>query len=110
MRPGWRRVYWVTAQNDDASADRLRITGPGSNQQWAVRYDRNGTDITDQVTGHGYRTPSLATGEQELIKVTIKARSSARIGSVKTVRVLLTSLGNRVFKDAVRAKVTVRRG
>ncbi|RHW27506.1 hypothetical protein D0Z08_07390 [Nocardioides immobilis] len=107
LRPGWREVYVVTAQNDDDVSDRFRITGPGSSRAWVVRYFRAGENITRQVTGRGYRTgPVPADGELE-IKVRVKARLSAPVGARKSVLVLVTSLGNTVFKDAVKARPTV---
>lgn len=106
---GRRQVFWVTAQNDDDLSDRLRITGPAGSRHWVVRYHRRGTDITGQVTGPGYRTRSLPTGGRLAIKVTVKPTAGARLGAARSVRVLVSSVGNRVFKDAVRARVLVER-
>ncbi len=104
---GRSTTFWVTAQNDDGFTDRLLVAGPGSTRRWVVGYYRGRANITDKVTGNGYRTPSLAPGGRVLIKVTIKPKSSARIGSVRSARVLLTSLGNRFYKDVVKAEATV---
>jgi hypothetical protein len=104
---GWRKAYFVTAQNDDASPDRIKITGPGSSGDWRVTYTRGDVDITRQVTGRGYRTRSLPAGGKVEIRVKVIARDSAPIGARKTVRVLLTSLGNSAFQDVVKAKLTV---
>ncbi len=109
LRPGWRRVYVVTAQNDDDVSDRFRITGSGSSRKWVVRYLRAGENITRQVTGPGYRTEPVPAGGELEIKVRVKARRSAPAGSRKSVLVLVTSLGNSVFKDAVKARLTVIR-
>lgn len=106
---GWRKVYVVTAQNDDDVSDRFRITGPGSSRTWVVRYFRAGENITRQVTGRGYRAGPVSAGGDLEIKVTVKARRSAPVGSRKAVLVLVTSLGNPVFKDAVKARLTVTR-
>lgn len=107
VRPGARRVYWVAAQNDDDVTDRLLVTGPGSDRRWVVRYFRGGTDVTAQVTGRGLRTALLAPGEHEVVKVRIKARNDAPVGSRRSVRVVTTSLGNRSFEDVVRVRIAV---
>lgn len=74
-----------------------------------MRYYRADEDITRQVTGRGFRTAPLPPGGVLEIKVRVTAQDSASVGSRKTVRVLLISLGNSAFKDAVKAKLTVRR-
>ena len=108
---GQQATFWITAQNDGRLKDRSRLTGPRSTQDWLIRYHRSGKDITNQVVGDGYRTPRLsAHGGRVLIKVTIRPRATAQIGSTKTVRVLLNSTNLPDRQDAVQAKVRVRRG
>lgn len=107
MRAGWRRVHFVTAQNDDDATDRLRLTGPGSSADWKVRYFRGAEDITRQVTGRGFRTALLPPGGLVEIKVRVTARDSAQVGTRKVVRVEVNSLGNPAFTDVVKARFTI---
>lgn len=110
VRRGDRRVFWITAQNDDNAPDSLTITAAGgAAARWVIRYYRAGVDITDQVSADGYQTQNLAPGEQELIKLTIKARATARLNRVKRVPVVLRSTSAPAFYDRVEAAVTAKR-
>ena len=86
------------------------ITGAGQfSSKWVIRYFEGDVDITAQVTGAGYQTPVLAPGEQTLIKVTVKAKRTARVGSTKVVPVTVKSTADASYTDAVEARVTVKR-
>jgi len=84
VEPQGRAVYRVSAQNDQDAADTLRIKGPASNGRWDVRYlDAGGRDITADVVGAGWLTPTLGPGDHTRIRVILRAGAGADPGTKK---------------------------
>ncbi|KAA1415523.1 hypothetical protein F0U44_21335 [Nocardioides humilatus] len=80
----------LSAQNDGEIGQRLRVTGCASHSGYAVRYlDPNGRNVTDSVTGSGWRTRALAPAGQQSLTVVITPRR--RTTGATTCAVTVTS-------------------
>ncbi len=71
---GFAASYYVQAQNDGASADRFRLSGPAGNDNWSVHYFdalKGGQDITAAIVGDGWLTPELAPNQTQAVRVEV---------------------------------------
>lgn len=75
---GQKVNYIITAQNDAAVADKLKIRGHSSNSAFAVRYyDTAGTVITPQIVAGTYTTRRLNPGQSVDIRMEITLKTNA---------------------------------
>jgi hypothetical protein len=74
-------TYFVSVQNDAAKADVVRVAGTRSTARFRVRYLRGSTDVTAAVTAATYRTPNLAPGAKQVIKVVVTVKATAPRGA-----------------------------
>lgn len=79
--PGHTVTYAVTVENDATVADVLSLRGTASDRRFRVTYTAAGEDITAEVTAGTYTTPGLAPGARHLVKVAVKVRQGATVGS-----------------------------
>jgi uncharacterized membrane protein len=101
--------YPLAVQNDGNVAERFTVTAatdPRDTSGWEIRYYDGVKDITPQVTGAGWQTPSLVPGAIKYLQVQVKP-VNASSGSKMDVLVTATSAGNPTKQDAVRASTTV---
>lgn len=103
-----QRTFWFTAQNDDNGPDTFRISGfRPSTRKWAFHYYVGDTEVTSTL----FETPVLASGDEVVVKVTIKPRRKATVGSTECVSLRVTSLGDPIYAvDDASACVRVKRG
>ena len=95
-------TYFVLAQNDAAFPDRLRLTGQGSTRLFKVRYTVGGMNVTPRVVGGTYLTPSLGPAAYVVVKVSVKAKRAAKVGSKLTAALTLTPFRGGAPRDTVR--------
>lgn len=71
--PGWDRwVLGLSLQNDGASSDSMRVQATGTSVRgWSVKYYVGATNVTSAVVNGTFATPSLAPGEEYLVKVKV---------------------------------------
>ena len=99
--------FYIHVQNDGSVSDSFTLKGIGSGSGFVVHYFKGTTDITTAVVAGSYSTTSVATTATASFRITLKAKSSVRAGSKKTVRLIATSVGDGTRQDAVKAVVSV---
>jgi hypothetical protein len=108
---GWYRwTFGVSAQNDGTNSDRFRVHATGLGLTgWKVKYFHGSTDITADVVAGTFTTPTVAPGEQYLIKARVKANfdNGAVLGALRRL-VTLTSTNNPDKSDTVRLVVKIK--
>jgi Tol biopolymer transport system component len=103
-------AYQFRVQNDGTVNDRFTIRGPAGGDTWVIRYlDKavGGTDITGQVTGAGWRSPSLAPGQGRTMRLIVGMKVAAPVGTSQTVIIRATSVADPNRKDVVKSVTTV---
>ena len=76
--------YTVRVENDRADPDTLVVKGTGSKGVWTIAYFTGANvDITGDVTGSGWTTPSIAGRGSTTITVRMTAASGASPGAEK---------------------------
>ena len=103
-------TYRLAIQNDGSEASQFVIRGTGGTPDWQVQYFNRGTggaDITAQVTGAGYQTPSIAPGALVIGRLEVTPLSGATVGNRYTVAVSASPLGDPT-RDVVKANTTGR--
>lgn len=107
--PGSTHVYLIAIQNEKGCGAKFNITSPGSSGDWTVRYfdaETGGSDITDQVTGSGWKTDRLAPFVEKIIRVEVNPSSGIDKSEVLELLVQSSSL-NGEYIDGVKAKSRV---
>lgn len=89
-RRGSSVKFFVVAQNDAAFPDRLWLSGRASTRRFSIRYSVGGTDVSEQIVAGTYRTPSLAPGDDVVVKVVVTVRRAAKLGSRLVAKMTLT--------------------
>ncbi len=109
---GGTAKYRLKIQNDGSEAGQVLIQGTGGTADWQVQYfDRGstgGADVTAQVTGAGFQTPTINPGASLIGRVEVTPLSGAASGSKYTVAVSGTPVGSPMPEDVVKANTTVR--
>lgn len=105
-------TYLMRLYNAGNATDTLSLTGPAGGSGWTVQYfnaDSGGTDITSQVTGSGWTTPSLA-GRASLayldLRVEVTPDSTVVSGAYLDVLVTFKSIHDKTKVDAVKGTTT----
>lgn len=101
--PNTAAVYHIRIQNDATSAGTVNVTGTGNASGWTVRYYdalSGGTEITAQVTGNGWTTPSIPAAGYTEIRAEVTPAPTVSGGTVYSI--LVTSVSGQNL-DAVRA-------
>ncbi len=101
---GDRLTFWVKIKNVGALADSFRVgRSAGYNDGYKVRYkDANGVDVTGKVNVGGFTTPSLFSGQEYVMRATVKVRSLATVGSSTSRLLTVSSVNVPAAQDAVR--------
>ena len=110
--PGQSTAFKVIVENDGNVPDSYRVRGPGgSSGRWLVRYSFGGLNVTSAVRkgSFDFKDADFAPGDARKLKLVIESGDAARPGARKTVRIIVTSDGDGT-KDAVRARVSVKKG
>jgi len=101
------RSYYVRVQNDGQAADRLAIIGPAGKPGLVVRYFAGGRDVTPSVINGSYVTGMLAPGAATVLRLVVSATADARVGSVTSWPLTVTSRANALSHDVVTTRITV---
>ncbi len=104
---GATATFKVSLQND-GRADPWRVRGTGSGAGFTVRYRYNGTVVTSAVVAGTFSLSAVPSGATRTLVVDVTAAGSVAPGTVKTVKVTLTSRTNATKVDVVKAKTRVR--
>jgi hypothetical protein len=84
--------FELRVQNDGDLRESFVVRGTGSDPRFTVRYLRGATDVTAQVVAGTFGIRQLAPGDHSpLITMVVTPRSSARIGSVRSLPVTFRS-------------------
>jgi hypothetical protein len=106
---GRQQAFTMTVQNDGNAADSFRVVGPGRRRGFAVSYLLGSTDVTAAVVGGTFVTPTLAPGATTQVRLVVRVKRRARIGSVGSWLVTAASTQAAAQLDAVKAKVRIVR-
>jgi hypothetical protein len=111
-RPGQRKAFLITVENDGNVPDSYTVSGRGrSSQKWVVKYSFGGLNVTSAVRDgtFDFKNAEYVPGQEMEIKLTIRPKDGAKTGAGKSVLVTVTSDGDGT-EDAVRARVRVKKG
>lgn len=100
--------YW-RVQNDGERPDGFGLTGTGGTRGFAVRYWSNGVDVTARIVAGTFRTPTLAPGQSQQVRVVIKPKRVSGAAPARTFTLRSTSVASGAGVDRVAVKATVRR-
>lgn len=96
-------------QNDGPVADQFMLSASAPRPGWTTRFFDSvvgGEDITADVTGVGWTSPTLATGAAVELRVEVTLDHSVLHGVTQDVLLTATSVTDITRRDAVRARVT----
>jgi hypothetical protein len=96
----------VKIQNDGAATDTFSILGTKNSKGFSVHYFAGRKDVTKAVIKGTYQVKPLAPGATKLLKVVVQAKSTAKVGALKKVKVTATEKATAIV-DAVIAKLKV---
>ena len=101
---GEKLTFWIKIRNVGALADTFKVKrSSGYTNGYRVRYyNAGGTDVTGQVTVGSFTTPSLNTGDEYVMRATVKIKSWATEGSFTSRLITVSSVHLPEAKDAVR--------
>lgn len=104
------QTFSVRVQNDGTAADVFRVVGPGAERGFRVGYFLGTTNVTGAVVTGTFLSPMLAPGAAVDLRVVVRVRRRASIGSVGSWLVRAASTEQPARVDAVLARVKVVRG
>lgn len=104
--PGRSRTLVLDVQNDGQAMCDVKVKGTAGTDPFVVRYFKGNEEITDAVTAGTYTVENLPVGGKQRLKMKLKVKAGAAVGTVKNMRVDFTSLGSQA-KDVVKVKARV---
>ena len=102
-------VYIMKVQNDGNAPDSFLVKGTAGSGGWAVQYfdaASGGSDITAAIVAGTWSTAVLAINASQEIRVEVTPALTVPAGSVYSVVVTATSVGNAAKKDAAKGITT----
>lgn len=115
LSSGETAVYYLKIQNDysddEGNPDVINVRGTAGSSSWTVRYFdalTGGADITTQVTGTGWSTGELNTGQFKEIRVEVTPDASLAEGTGYDVLLTAISTNDPARKDVAKARTTVK--
>ncbi len=106
---GTTTTFVLSAQNDAAATDTLRLAGSGSQPGFLVRYlagVRGTTDVTTAVVSGRYRPATLAPGARQALRLEVTVAAGTATGSAARWLLSATSTSSGV-RDVCGAAVSV---
>jgi len=101
---GKTKTFYVSVQNDGNATDTIALKGSTSSKGFIVTYYVGTKDVTKQLVRGTYQFQNLAAGgTAKSIRVVVKVKSTAKIGSVQNLKMTMTSGVSAI--DVVKAKV-----
>ncbi len=109
---GKTATYQVKVENDGTEARTFKLrASEGIGAGWKVTYKVGSTNITADITGSGYTTPTLESGGSKIITIEMKSPgSSAYAASKSTTIEAYLSASDTTVRDAVQAITKVSSG
>jgi hypothetical protein len=106
-----KRIFYVRVFNDAAGETELTLRGTNAPAGATLKYflGTSSTDISAAMRSPDGHQVTLDAGAFQLIRVEIKLKASARIGSSKSAKVTAIWDGNPILQDVVKAVVKVVR-
>lgn len=103
-------VYEVLLSNDGDIADTFVVTGPTGGAGWTVAYYNpemaGANEITSEVTGSGWTSPSVAVGGTHRLRIEVTPDATLLGNAQRDVLLTITSGSDDSHVDAVRATTT----
>ncbi|HUR16103.1 MAG TPA: hypothetical protein VMZ33_02350 [Candidatus Limnocylindrales bacterium] len=101
--PGQVIMFGISAQNDSAIADRIRVGATGTSVSgYTIKYFTGSTDVTLAVNSGTYQTPVLPAGGSVLITAKVTVKQSAADGSSISRLVTLRSVADQTKLDVLK--------
>ena len=99
-------------QNDGTAADTFKITAPAAPTGWVTKYYRSpsNTEITAQVIGSGWVTPSLAPGASEMFYLMTRPLPYVGVNTTLTRLITAASVADASKTDVVKTMTLVNTG
>jgi hypothetical protein len=107
LRQGRTVDIEIRAQNDGAK-DSFKVLGTGGTRQFPTTYWFKGDNVTKPVVEGKFSLRDVPARGARVLVARISVAPNATVGEVRTVRVLITSVGAPRMRDAVVARVQVR--
>jgi uncharacterized membrane protein len=98
VKRGKSVTFTIQIQNKGNAPDTFKVKGPGGGV-----YKSGTTDVTAQVKAGTYSTGTLAPDQRVTITVVITFSKSAKVGSSKSLTIVVTSTGDATKSDRVTA-------
>lgn len=106
VRRGDNKIFFVFADNDGESIDRLRLKGCSNPAGLTVRYFRSSTDITAEVKAGTYVTPKLPPGAVKQYEMRVSASANAAL-TTHDCAFTVGSSASLATKDTVTVRIKV---
>ena len=106
---GQVRSFFVRVTNDGTTRNRILLLAGKPGRGAVATYLTGGVDVTAVLTHPDGGYVDLLPDQAVLIKVNLKVGRTTKVGSVKSVPVTATWVGDGTRSDVVKASVTVRR-
>ena len=107
---GKKRVFYVQVSNDGNVANTFEVKGTTSPRAASVKYflGTTATNITTAMLSSAGYGLTLDPGVSQTVRVEIKLKATAVVGTKKAASVTVAWTGDQVIKDVVKAVVKVR--
>jgi hypothetical protein len=103
LTAGSRKTFLIEIENDGLVTSDFSIKGSDDVDPFTVRYFKGRTEITDEVKAGTYHVDALAPGESRAIRMKVKAKRNAAVGTTRKLRVVAAADGSSLAKDTVKA-------
>jgi hypothetical protein len=104
---GHAAAVWLVVQNDGNALDTYSLKGPLAPAGFSIFFRVGSAKVSGLFRRGAYRRV-LGPGESFLVRVVVRVRTSARVGSRFLAKIRVTSRGNVTHRDAVLVSVTAR--
>lgn len=107
--PANAAVYSIKAQNNTSSSSPLLVTGGASGNGWTATYFdalQGGNDITAQVTGTGWTTPTLDPGSAYELRLEVAPDTTLGVNAANSIPVTVALPTDATILDVAQATTT----
>ncbi len=106
-------TFLLKIQNNMDTTDNFIVTDSNSSSGWNVKYydaANGGSDITNQVTGNGWKTASLVDGASLELRVEVTPDTSVKDGAMNIIQIKVKSSSDPAKYDVAKAKTFTSTG
>jgi hypothetical protein len=101
--------YTITVSNTGTTADFVLLTSGVGKEQWTIAYQTaDGVEVTGEVQGTGWVSPSLAVGDSLVVQLSVTPHSRIAVDEAVAMLITATSLTDATVVDVVQAITAIR--